>query len=135
MAKVTFNGKEYEIDDSLIADSKTAIVDTLVALVPGMDVTVEVYSVDPSGRPLTITNGDKEWNYTTGSDDGTEIIKIDNTKPTTLLVSDTRWVELTIYNGSTEIHSASFRGNDEPTYTYTIPAGTIFTKIYFYEEG
>lgn len=71
--KVYFNGKEYEIDNSLVAESKTAIVDTLVALEPMTSVTVTLTGMNETSATVTYNNIKYNDNATFTAKAGDEI--------------------------------------------------------------
>ena len=67
MLNVKFNGTEYEIDDSLVATSKTMIINTLQSLSPlpePQQITVNWLGTEPSyGNSFYISYNDQAYYY------------------------------------------------------------------------
>lgn len=108
----------------------------------GMIVYITTYHAgDPYGYRYTITNGDKEWNYYSEYEWGYhgdrnnpyDVIRIDNTKSTTIRIYNFPSADIYVYNGESLVYALN------PTYNseflnggdaYTIPAGVTFDEIH-----
>ena len=135
--KIVINGVTYNVGGTAFTNAVATMSNILEELSPsGMSVEVTMTWGDPTRcGSFMITQNDNVL-YSESPDNYPEdtVIEIDPTQPVVVEVvpsstyANGEWHYFYIYNGDTLLYS---RTENNQALTYTIPAGTVFTKIAF----